>query len=1174
MNQNFKNLLLGTALCCGSLAAQAQGLEGIIVEEFHTVTQADADVINNDLGNSSFTIAPGSKVYRVFVDMAPGYKLNQVFGAPETSPGSGVSLNPLDLSTTTTFWNDDNFGADIPGQTRRIDEGTAFDSYITVNTTGTAGGTAGCGSATQQFGVLRTADTNGDLTTCGVYPGFTGNDGSIPGTGPALTYNISGLLDLTALTGAAASFQVINDAWTTLPASQGVDPSGTNRVLIGQFTTAGTFSFHINVQLSDPNSQLETYVWNQAGSGEQVSPFLTYPQQLPPDCLGVPGGSALPGTACNDGNANTGNDTWDANCVCVGQLIDCLGVPGGPALPGTACNDGNANTGNDTWDANCTCVGQLIDCLGVPGGSALPGTACNDGNANTGNDTWDANCVCVGQLIDCLGIPGGSALPGTACNDGNANTGNDTWDANCTCVGQLIDCLGVPGGSALPGTACDDGNANTGNDTWDANCTCVGQLIDCLGVPGGSALPGTACNDGNANTGNDTWSANCTCVGQLIDCLGVPGGSALPGTACNDGNANTGNDTWSANCTCVGQLIDCLGVPGGSALPGTACDDGNPNSSNDVYDANCNCSGTLANDCLGVPGGPAQPGTACDDGLATTGNDLWDANCVCVGQLIDCLGVPGGSALPGTACNDGNANTGNDTWSANCTCVGQLIDCLGVPGGSALPGTACDDGNPNSSNDVYDANCNCSGTLANDCLGVPGGPAQPGTACDDGLATTGNDLWDANCVCVGQLIDCLGVPGGSALPGTACDDGNPNSSNDVYDANCNCSGTLANDCLGVPGGSALPGTPCDDGQVQTGNDTWDANCNCIGQLIDCLGVPGGSALPGTACNDGNAATINDVYGANCVCAGTPIGNCTEILSLDITLDNNGAETTWEVRDQSGTTVIASGGPYQNGQAGVIVTETICLNQLCYRLVVNDAGGDGISGGGFVLTDASGHRIVDANGSFTSTSSVANEFCLPLSAARLINASCDRTNLTYSSSTQIYASFYPGASGYQFWIFDPHGSYSRRVFKTTQNLVPANLVTNPVPADLDLNVRVRALVSGNYTAFGPACRFRLNTPGGGGREAILFDEASNVTMSLYPNPNRGEVVNVAFDGIAAAERMDIDVMDIFGKRVSASQIAAPGGAFVHTMDLSSLAPGVYMVNVRVGERLYTQRLVRQ
>ncbi|MCB9181719.1 MAG: hypothetical protein H6593_09800 [Flavobacteriales bacterium] len=377
-----------------------------------------------------------------------------------------------------------------------------------------------------------------------------------------------------------------------------------------------------------------------------------------PDCQGTPGGSALPGTACNDGNSNTGNDTWDANCNCVGQLVDCQGTPGGSALPGTACNDGNANTGNDTWDANCNCVGQLVDCQGTPGGSALPGTACNDGNANTGNDTWDANCNCVGQLVDCQGTPGGSALPGTACNDGNANTGNDTWDANCNCVGQLVDCQGTPGGSALPGTACNDGNANTGNDTWDANCNCVGQLVDCQGTPGGSALPGTACNDGNANTGNDTWDANCNCVGQLIDCQGTPGGSALPGTACNDGNANTGNDAWDANCNCVGQPIDCR-VPGGLL--------------------------------------PVRPATTAIRTRATT----WDANCNCVGQLIDCEGTPGGSALPGTSCNDGDANTINDQWTANCQCVGTAVtfDCEGVANGPALPGTACNDGDPNTGND-------------------------------------------------------------------------------------------------------------------------------------------------------------------------------------------------------------------------------------------------------------------------------------------------------------------------------------------------------------------------------------------------------------------------------------------------------------------------------------------
>ncbi|MBK9514558.1 MAG: hypothetical protein IPO05_13270 [Flavobacteriales bacterium] len=216
--------------------------------------------------------------------------------------------------------------------------------------------------------------------------------------------------------------------------------------------------------------------------------------------------SACPGPSCDDGNASTGNDTWNTNCQCVGQVIDCMGVAGGTALPGTACNDNNANTINDVWGANCTCAGTAVtfDCEGVAN-AARAALRAYRRECFTGNETWNANCQCVGQVIDCLGVAGGSALPGTACNDNNANTINDVWSANCTCAGTLVtfDCEGVANGSALPGSSCNDGNASTGNDTWNANCQCVGQVIDCMGVAGGTALPGTACNDNNANTIND-----------------------------------------------------------------------------------------------------------------------------------------------------------------------------------------------------------------------------------------------------------------------------------------------------------------------------------------------------------------------------------------------------------------------------------------------------------------------------------------------------------------------------------------------------------------------------------------------------------------------------------------------------------------------------------------------
>jgi hypothetical protein len=315
MRTNINKFILGCTLALGGLTAGAQGLEGIVVEEFHTVTQADADYINNDLGNSSFSLAPGSKVYRVYVDMAPNYRLLTVGGSV---PDDGNGVHALDFSTTTTFWNDDNFGSEFPAQTRRASTGTLFDTYITIGSTGIVGGTSPCGalgSGLAQVGLLRAADTNGDLTSCGVFPGFTGNDGSIPGTVPALTTNLSGIIDFTALTGSASSFVIggnTGDSYATLPANTGVDPTTTNRVLIGQFTTDGVFSFHINVVIQSPIGENEFYVWANPIQTEVVSPFLTYPSAAcNPPVLGTPtsNGPICAGAALNLSASATGDAT-------------------------------------------------------------------------------------------------------------------------------------------------------------------------------------------------------------------------------------------------------------------------------------------------------------------------------------------------------------------------------------------------------------------------------------------------------------------------------------------------------------------------------------------------------------------------------------------------------------------------------------------------------------------------------------------------------------------------------------------------------------------------------------------------------------------------------------------------------------------------------------------------
>ena len=111
----------------------------------------------------------------------------------------------------------------------------------------------------------------------------------------------------------------------------------------------------------------------------------------------------LPGTACNDSNANTINDVWSANCTCAGTPSTSIAWAWrtDPPLPGTACNDGNANTINDVWSANCTCAGTPInfDCAGRERTDRhCRAPRATTATPHTGNDTWNANCQCVGQI--------------------------------------------------------------------------------------------------------------------------------------------------------------------------------------------------------------------------------------------------------------------------------------------------------------------------------------------------------------------------------------------------------------------------------------------------------------------------------------------------------------------------------------------------------------------------------------------------------------------------------------------------------------------------------------------------------------------------------------------------------------------------------------------------------
>jgi hypothetical protein len=776
------------------------------------------------------------------------------------------------------------------------------------------------------------------------------------------------------------------------------------------------------------------------------------------------------------------------------------GCPNDPnKIASGICGCGNPDTDSD-GDGLANCVDPCPNLANLQNGDP-----CNDGNACTINDMVTA-CVCAGTFQDtdsdgicdandnCPTVPG---VQGSSCTDGDACTTGDVLNASCVCTGtfQDSDSDGLcdandpcPNLAFLTnGDPCDDGNACTTGDVVTA-CVCAGTFTDTDSdgicdandnCPNLAGQQGDVCNDGNPNTTGDVITPGCVCAGQLVDCEGTPGGSELPGTDCNDGNVCTINDTWSNACVCTGTFQD-------TDLDG-------------ICDANDNCP-TLA----------GEQGDACNDGNACTTGDVITAGCVCAGTFQDtdsdgicdandnCPTVPG---VQGDPCNDGNVCTINDVITAGCICAGTFQDTDGdgicnandnCPNLAGQQGDACNDGNACTIGDVITAGCVCAGTFqdtdgdgvcdANDnCPTVTG---QVGSACTDGNVCTINDVLNASCVCTGTFQDtdgdgicnandnCPTVPG---VQGTACNDNNACTINDVLNASCVCAGTPDNtdtDGDGVPN--------CSD------------NCPAVfGQQ-------------GSACDDGNANTFGDVLDANCVCQGS---TCAQNgVKLTLNTDAGGEQISWSIVEQTMAVTVCQGSNLPDNSTIIV---DCCLADGCYDLTVTDMMGDGINPGGYVLRDGSGQRIIDNAGNGPTFSSISKSplgFCVPLSAEALVPSSCDIENATLSTVLQaqpnaVVTNFWTSSNfsqqgyyGYQYWVTNPHGGFSRRVtltlgapgsaappgthprYKPTYFALSSMNSSAPfIPRDILLNVRVRAYINGVYGNFGPACRLKIPYP---------------------------------------------------------------------------------------------------
>jgi len=241
----------------------SQGLENVLVEKFYTASWNDTI---SEL--HTFPLKYNAVTYRVYLDLKPGYSVQAIFGSPN---------HPLSVKTTTTFFNHSEHGDFIPNVIpyRTLSKNTVMlDSWLSVGAAGE-----------DSYGVMLNDDDTVETVKHANFliskeSQLRFKDGlKVVGKVPRPTFfNIEKLAgDVFGKKSEKNEFITDNGGWFCLGGAKGLDSLGTNKVLIGQFTTDGDFSFELNFQLGTPTLGIsEKYMALNPVASDFTHPGLMY----------------------------------------------------------------------------------------------------------------------------------------------------------------------------------------------------------------------------------------------------------------------------------------------------------------------------------------------------------------------------------------------------------------------------------------------------------------------------------------------------------------------------------------------------------------------------------------------------------------------------------------------------------------------------------------------------------------------------------------------------------------------------------------------------------------------------------------------------------------------------------------------------------------------------------
>jgi hypothetical protein len=313
------------------------------------------------------------------------------------------------------------------------------------------------------------------------------------------------------------------------------------------------------------------------------------------------------------------------------------------------------------------------------------------------------------------------------------------------------------------------------------------------------------------------------------------------------------------------------------------------------------------------------------------------------------------------------------------------------------------------------------------------------------------------------------------------------------------------------------------------------------------------------------------------------------VQVKVLTDENPEETSWRIKDALGNTVAQS--PAYTEAGTVFTTSLAIAADQCYNFEVVDSGGDGFGVArelGYAKLLSLSTEVAAVSGDFASlyrkgVQTGTETGCVPtaLTATPDPAVSCGANGLVLGSSV-IHATEVPGANKYRFRFTNIPGqpAYARNIASTSRSLTLGNWVTLPLKRGRTYNVQVQGSFDNGTTwcPFGTSCTVRIGYGFAGDQQRafeVEGDEPMSSLFNIFPNPSTDGSLNILVDGLDAETSVSLEVRDLLGGLVASVALdPAADGTVIPVVLPRPLASGLYFVQLTVGDRTATQRLVVQ